>query len=128
MPLSWQRLSWITPANCIWLGLYLLTMSAVVYGLYAARENALETMTSAEAQAHWEEFRSDMVEQSKEATGPVKRRPPKITEPPTLKLLRDYFGVCVMIAVMLSSALFATLMIMVRGVFRGEPFVPVTDR
>ena len=46
---------------------------------------------------------------------PVKRRVPKSAEPPALVLMRDYFAVCLAIAVVLSSVLFGTFMVLVRG-------------
>ena len=48
-------------------------------------------------------------------SGPVKRRVPKSAEPPALKLMRDHFGVCLGLSLVLSSVLFGTFMIFVRG-------------
>jgi hypothetical protein len=52
---------------------------------------------------------------------PVKRRPPKSPQPPALLLMRDYFGVCLALAIVLSSVLFATFMFFVRGAFKAGP-------
>ena len=45
----------------------------------------------------------------------VQRRAPKSAEPPALVLMRDHFAACLAIAVLLSSVLFGTFMVLVRG-------------
>jgi hypothetical protein len=45
----------------------------------------------------------------------VKRRAPKSAEPPALVLMRDYFAVCLALAIVLSTVLFGTFMFFVRG-------------
>jgi len=47
----------------------------------------------------------------------VKRRAPKSAQPPALVLMRDYFAVCLGGALVLSTVLFATFMMLVRGAF-----------
>lgn len=119
--------AWLTTANVLWIVLYLCTMGAVVLGLHTAREQALANFSSADAQSEWDEFRSDMKKISEDPDAPVARRVPKSEEPPTLRLLRDYYGTCVLLALLLCSALFATLMVMVRGVFGQSQFIPRND-
>lgn len=116
--------SWLTMTNLVWLVIYLLAMGSIVGGLNYARTTSLAKFNSPAAQADWNEFRTEMDRQSKDMTAPVARRAPKSEEPPTMRLLRDYFGTCVLISLMLSSALFITFMVMLRGVFGGERFTP----
>lgn len=118
---------WLTPTNLVWLILYLLTMSAVVAGLSYARQQALASFDSPQARDQWQAFRDDMKKIADDPEAPIDRRMPQSDEPPTLRLLRDYFGTCVMLALLLCSALFATLMVMIRGVFAGERYQPRTD-
>lgn len=119
--------SWLTPANIAWLVVYLLTMGAVVLGLATARRQAMAEFDSPTAQAEWQEFRDDMKKIADDPAAPIDRRVPKSEEPPTLRLLRDYFGTVVLLALLLCSALFATFMFMVRGVFGGPAFQPRTE-
>ncbi len=119
--------AWLTTANLIWLAVYLLTMGAIVGGLVYARESSLAKFASPEAQADWETFRAEMQRLSKDQTAPVARRPPEAEQPPTMLLLRDHFVSCVLISLLLSSALFFTVMVMVRGVFGGARFTPHED-
>ena len=122
-----QPQSWLTTANVVWLVFYLLAMGGVVYGLDYARRLAIARFDSPEARDQWQEFRDDMKKVADDPTAPVDRRMPKSAEPPTLRLLRDYFGTCVLLALLLCSALFATFMFMLRGVFGGAAYQPRAD-
>ncbi len=117
---------WLTIANLTWLLLYLLTMSGVIAGLMIARQQALANFASPAAQAQWDEFRDDMRKIADNPHAPVTRRVPQSVEPPTLRLLRDYFGTVLLLSLLLTSALFITFMVMVRGVI-GSSFVPRQD-
>lgn len=119
--------SWLNATNLVWLVIYLLCMAGVVFGLSVARERALTAMASPEAQANWTDFRSEMKRQAEDPKAPVARQPPRSEEPPALRLLRDYYGTCVALALVLCSALFITVMVMLRGVLGGERFVPRAD-
>ena len=98
---------------------YLLLIGAVVGGVFFARQQALATYGTADAQAEWDAWREDAKRLADES-GPVKRRVPKSAAPPALVLMRDHFGVCLMIAVVLSTVLFGTFMLMVRGAMAGR--------
>lgn len=115
---------WLTVANGIWFVAYLLAMGGVVSALYYARQQALAQFDSPAATAQWQEFRDDMQKIAEDPTSPIDRRMPKSDEPPTLRLLRDYFGTCLALALLLCSALFATFMVMVRGVLGGQRYIP----
>lgn len=104
-----------TLSDLIWIQLYVALLAAVVGGLLYARHRALVIYGTEHAQAEWDTWREDVQEQSG-GKGPVARRVPKSAEPPALVLVRDYFAICMMIAVGLSSVLFATLVIFIRGV------------
>lgn len=103
--------------NLIWLIVYLATMAALVGGLFAARNWALQSYDTAASRAEWERWRQETAKQAA-GDGPVSRRPARSPEPPTVVLLRDHFVTCLLMGVMLSSVLFTTLMVMIRGVFR----------
>ena len=109
-----------TPANIVWLVIYLMTMAGLVGGLFATRNWALESFDSPQSKEEWRRWQEETLKQA-EGEGPVLRRPARSAEPPTVVLLRDYFVTCLALALLLSSVLFLTLMFMIRGVFRGGP-------
>jgi hypothetical protein len=108
-----QRLASSWP-SLYWLVAYLALVAAVIFGTYYARSAALAVYGSPTAQGEWEDWRSE-VQQMATQSGPVKRRVPKSVQPPALVLMRDHFAVCLVLAVVLSSVLFATFMVLVRG-------------
>lgn len=75
---------------CLILSLYLLLMNAFVGGMLVARRQVLQNLGSPEAIAQWREWKV-ATEKSATEPGPVKRRPVKAEEPPTLILFRDQF-------------------------------------
>jgi hypothetical protein len=102
-------------AGIAWLVAYLATM-ALIFGLVVhIRARMLESLSTPEAQAEWDQWRRVADEQSQ--TGPVRRAKSESPEPPTLVLLRDYFGIMLTAAIVFSSLLFATAMIAVRGAY-----------
>jgi hypothetical protein len=88
--------------------------AAVIGGMVRMRAMAIEVYGTAEAQAEWDTWRED-AEKMAEQPSVVKRRAPKSVQPPALVLMRDYFGVCLSGALVLSTVLFATFMMLVRG-------------
>lgn len=102
-------------SDLIWLQLYVALLAAVVGGLFYARHRALVIYGTDRAQVEWDAWREDAKSQAA-GKGPVIRRVPRSGEPPALVLMRDYFGVCLVIALGLSSVLFGTLVFFVRGV------------
>ncbi len=119
--------TWFTTANIVWFVIYLLAMSGIVFGLDYARRQAIAQFDSPEALGQWQEFRDEMKKVAEDPTASVDRRMPKSEEPPTLRLLRDYFGTCVLLGLLLCSALFATFMFMLRGVVGGPTYQPRAD-
>jgi len=109
-----NRASPLTPTNLAWLAAYIVTLALVIAGTNYLRSIALATYGTPQAQTEWDDWRED-AKKLAEQPYPVKRRVPKSVEPPALVLMRDYYGICLAIAVVLSSVLFATFMILARG-------------
>ena len=101
---------------------YIAVVAAVVAAMAFARSQALRNYATDEAQGQWEKWRQKAKEQE-QGEGPVARRTPKSAEPPALVLMRDYFAVCLVIAVTLSSVLFVTFLALVRGALTTPAFV-----
>lgn len=125
-PAPAQRGASVFRFSIAWLALYVAVMGSVLGGLVYARRQALEQYSTAEAQAEWDAFRREMQSLESDPLAPVARRAPQSDEPPTLRLLRDYFGVVVALSLLLASVLFATLMVMIRGVMATQ-FTPHED-
>jgi hypothetical protein len=99
-----------------WLLAYVALIALVVGGLFYGRQRAFALYGSESAQAEWDTWREDAKKLADES-GPVKRRIPKSIEPPALVLMRDHFVVCLAGSLLLTSVLFGTFMILVRGAF-----------
>jgi hypothetical protein len=106
-----------------WLAAYLAAIALVIAGVSYMRIVALAVYGTPQAQTEWDTWREDVKELEKQPY-PVKRRMPKSAEPPALVLMRDYFGVCLTIAIVLSSILFGTFMVLVRGAMSGNSGTP----
>jgi len=112
--LRWPNLAWIIA--------YLLMLTAVAGAVIYGRQRALEIYGSAAAQGEWDQWRADARKMAEQPSA-VKRRVPQSTEPPALVLMRDYFAVCLAGAMILSTVLFGTFMVFVRGALQ----MPSTD-
>ena len=99
-----------------WLLGYITVVSLVCGGLVYGRAQALAIYGSPEAQTEWDAWREDAKKMST-GPGPVKRRAPKSIQPPALVLMRDYFAICLAGAVLLTTVLFGTFMVFIRGAF-----------
>jgi len=104
--------------NFAWLFGYIATIAFVVAGVNYMRSIAFAVYGTPQAQTEWDTWREDVKELERQPY-PVKRRVPKSTEPPALVLMRDYFGVCLTIALVLSTVLFGTFMVLVRGAMKN---------
>src|SRR4051794_462944 len=100
--------------NVAWIIGYLLTIALVAGAVIYGRQRALEVYGSAAAQGEWDQWRAD-AQKMAEQPSTVKRRVPQSAEPPALVLMRDYFAVCLAGALILSTVLFGTFMLLVRG-------------
>ena len=124
-----HRLDRVTVA---WIVAWLTLIALVVAVMCQLRSHLVASLDTPEARADWDAWRKAADEQSH--TGPVRRAKTQSPEPPTLVLLRDYFGTMLAAALVFSSLLFATAMIAVRGalgagrkparVVRREPWTP----
>jgi hypothetical protein len=101
-------------ASVGWLAAYAVVLTLIVGGASYMRTVAIAVYGTPQAQTEWDTWREDVKELEKQPY-PVKRRVPKSTEPPALVLMRDYFGVCLTVAVVLSTVLFGTFMVLVKG-------------
>lgn len=106
-------------ARFIWLALYLATLGLVTWGMFAGRQQTLALYGTPEAQADWEQWVDDVREEGD--TGPVRRRTPRATRPPALVLMEEQFVTCLIGALVLSSAMFATVAFFVHGVLTSPP-------
>jgi hypothetical protein len=84
---------------------YLLLLAAVVWALIAARNWALTEMATPKSVREWQAWRED-VRQQQSQPGPVARSVPKSDMPPALVLMRDYFTVSLIGAIVFSSVLY----------------------
>lgn len=97
-----------------WFVLYLLSMAVVVVAGSQFRRWALSVYSTGAAQEQWDEWRDD-VQTAQQQPQSVARRVPRSDAPPALVLMRDHYTACLTISLVLSSALFATFMLMIRG-------------
>lgn len=104
-------------SHLAWLVGYVATIALVTAGVYYGRQQAVAVYGSGQAQQDWDAWRSDAKKMS-EQRNQVQRRAPKSTEPPALVLMRDHFAVCLTIAIVLSTVLFGTFMLLVQGAAR----------
>ncbi len=97
---------------------YALLMAAMVTGLLTVRSRVLRQTDPESSRQDWEEWRTEAARQAV-GDGPVARRAPAATEAPTVLLMRDHFAACLTLATVISTVLFATLALMLRGVVLG---------
>jgi hypothetical protein len=98
----------------LWLLAYFAMLAAVAGGMFYGRAQAVAVYGSGDAQTEWNAWRDDARNMVGSA-GPVKRREPQSAEPPALVLMRDHFGACLGLSLVLSSVLCGTFMVLVRG-------------
>ena len=96
-----------------WLIGYVVMVTVIVVGFYQFRSWSQTVYANEQGQIEWQKWRSDVEAQPAEA--PVKRRVPKSQQPPATVLLTDYFATCLVIAIVLSTALYFAFMFVTRG-------------
>jgi hypothetical protein len=112
----------LSPSHFGWLFAYAAVLALITAGVFYGRRQALAIYGSAGAQEEWNAWRAD-AQKMADQPSTVKRRAPKSAEPPALVLMRDYFAVCLGLAIVLSTVLFGTFMFFVRGAMqRSEDF------
>ncbi len=107
---------WRTFLYVIWLALYVVVLAAVAVALFQTRRQVLIIYTTAEAQQDWQKWVAEAKRQE-QGEGPVRRRAPRVSEPPAAILMRDHFATCLAGALILSSALYWSLAFMLHGAF-----------
>jgi hypothetical protein len=100
---------------------YIAMVVAVIWSLASARESAFKNLGTQESIDDWKAWREDVREQQAEP-GPVSRRVPKSAEPPGLVLMRDYYAVCLIGALVFTSLLYWVLAWFLRGMLRPTHF------
>lgn len=103
--------------------LYIGFICTLVTMLVVARDSVLADASAENSDVSWQDWRTEAKRQE-EGNGPVARRVPKSTEPPTLVLLRDHFATSMTILLVLSTALFFAIALMVRGALTSPGFQP----
>ena len=100
---------------------YLLVVVAILVALKSAKDSVRTEFDSVESRAAWDTWRRTAEKQA-ETPQSVRRSIPRSSEPPTLVLLRDHFGVCVAASVTISSALYWATALFLRGALTGPKF------
>ena len=108
-----------------WLLAYITAMALVCGGMVYGRWAAIQTYGTEAESIHWLQWRFHVATSSERE--PVERRIPQSHEPPALVLMRDHFASCLSLAIVLSSVLFGTFMIFVRGALASAPSSPIPD-
>ncbi len=91
-------------------------MLLIAVSMFYTRQQVVRVHQSPLAQQQWDEWRRAMSDQQAQP-GPVLRRPVRSAEPPALVLMRDYFGVCLAMTLVLSGVLIAVLLMFLRGIW-----------
>ncbi len=105
-----------TIADGVWLMLYIVLLAVITFGMFRARATILETFESPQTQEEWDQWREAVSQGQTDQIGPVKRKVPKSSQPPTLVLLRDHFYTCLAGLLVISSVLYGTIVFFLRGV------------
>ena len=104
--------------HLIWLGLYAAMIVAILIGFRRGRAFAASRYSSTAAQSNWEEWRDDVQEFVDKKQGPTERRVPKSNRPPAIVLMEDYYASCLVFSIVLSTALFVTVMFVANGAMK----------
>jgi len=102
---------------------YAAMVVAVVWLMFATRQSTLVNLDTPQAKGNWQAWRDDVAKQQG-SDGPVARDVPKSAEPPGLVLMRDYFAVCLVAALLFMSLLYWVLVWFVSGILRSSQSVP----
>jgi hypothetical protein len=111
-----KRWGWIA------LGLYLVLIIAALAALPFARNRAIANMGSASQRQAWQRWRDEVQRQGDAGGGAVERRVPRSPEPPTLVLLRDHFASCMVGGFVLTTLLYWSTALFIRGALFGPKF------
>lgn len=105
----------------IWCVIYLALTAGLSWFLLEQRAQYLRTAAQPESKAEWEAWKESVQRENDSGTPPVARRVPTADEQPATILLRDYFaGVCLTL-LLVWTAFFGFLAMVITGVLRGTP-------
>lgn len=96
---------------------YALLMGLVVWGLFATRHWALAQLSTPQSVGDWQAWREE-VRREQDEPGTVRRRVPASPEPPALVLMRDYFPVMLVGAIVFGTVLYWMTVWLVAGALR----------
>jgi hypothetical protein len=102
-----------------WIMGYVVLLGIVIGTMFWMRQSAVADLSSPKSISDWQTWREGVREQQMNR-GPVERRVPTSDEPPELVLMRDYFMVLVVGAVLFSSMLYWVTAWFVTGIFRTQ--------
>lgn len=108
----WRRL-------VLWLSGYVAVAAVATYWLWSARQNVIAELSSESAIQQWQQFNEDMAEQQRQGS-PVTRKLSPSDEPPSLVLLRDYFGGILLSVLVIVGFLYAFVAFLVEGLLRSK--------
>ena len=109
--------------NLLWAAAYGIFLAIAVGSLFWVRSNVAQQFQDAQSQSDWDLWRQEAARQS-QGKGPVQRRVPQSTQPPIVVLMGQHFAVCVAAVATLGSALFGTLMFLIRGAWADKTPAP----
>ena len=112
--------------NLLWATAYGIFLAIAVGALFWVRSNVAQQFQDAQSQSDWDQWRQEAARQS-EGKGPVQRRVPQSRPPPIVVLMGQHFAVCVAAVATLGSALFGTLMFLIRGAWADTTAAPYQD-
>src|SRR3954447_5573727 len=104
-------------ADLLWLLLFFALVAGVAALMFYVRDVTLASSPD-QSQQQWDEWRA-AVQKGEENRGPVQRRVPESPEPPALRLMRDHFAVCLVGALVISSLVFGTFVLLMRGALQS---------
>jgi hypothetical protein len=102
-----------------WMVGYIVLVCAVVGTMLWLRQSAVPDLSSPRSISDWQAWQKDVREQQTKP-GPVERRVPKSNEPPALVLMRDFFAVIMVGALLFSSLLYWIMAWFVTGMLRNR--------
>ena len=103
-----------------WFVGYLVLVGAVVAMMIWLRQSAVPQLSSPKSISDWQEWKEANAQEQKAHSGPVERRVPKSDEPPELVLMRDFFAVMMVGALLFSSLLYWIMAWFVTGILKGR--------
>jgi hypothetical protein len=102
-----------------WFAGYVLLVGVVVGTMFWVQQSAVPELSSQKSISEWREWKEANVREQQSHSGPVQRRVPKSDEPPELVLMRDFFVVLILGAILFSSLLYWIMAWFVTGILKA---------